>query len=92
MNFRSRRNSASYEYVSITDDIITIRDLDGLVSVTNDAENVVKEVIRCRGERNDKGKPWRIQYYDTMGNLDELMHEEGSFRGFRPVQTEGRAY
>lgn len=49
----------------------------GSVSITNDAENVVREVVERYGNK-------RIFYTDTMGNIDELVHENGEFTGFAP--------
>ena len=49
----------------------------GTMSVTNAAEEVVKQVYADYGER-------RIVYRDTMGRWDELEHIEGHFLKFRP--------
>ncbi len=58
---------------------ITIEDLDGPVSVTNDAENVVRDLLMQYGNI-------RIFYYDTMGNRDELCHSNGKFTHFAPAR------
>lgn len=65
---------------SINGDIVTVQDLNlGRMSVTNDAENVIKELH----EQIDlTGK--RVQYYDSEGQLDRLLHKDGVFAGFRP--------
>lgn len=70
---------AIYRVVSVTPDIITIRDLDDGRSVTNDAERIVAKLIAEWGNK-------RILYYDTMGNLDELLHEAGVFKGYAPAR------
>lgn len=77
------RVRATYQVVTITGTLVTIKDLDGRVSVTNDAEAVVAEVLQDYPGR-------KIHYYDTDGNLDELCHDGTKFTGFAPVQTEGR--
>ena len=61
--------------------VIYVRDLcnevTGARSVTNDAEHVVKQVVRLHGDM-------RVMYYDSDGNLDELVHHNGEFTGFAP--------
>jgi len=70
---------ARYALVSVTNNIVTIRDLGGSnTSITNDAKAVVSEIYANWGDQ-------RIQYYDTMGRLDELLHDHGVFIGFRAV-------
>lgn len=86
----SLSHHAQFDYVSVKDDVITLVDLDGFKSITNDAEWVVKAVIHAKGRMNSKGEPWHIHYYDTMGNLDELLHSGGEFTGFQAIQVEGR--
>lgn len=49
----------------------------GGMSITNDAEAVVKEV-------NSKYPGMRIVYTDSMDEVDELLHTDGVFRGFAP--------
>jgi len=60
---------------------VVIRDLgpwDRYLSVTNDAEAVVDDIVTsgrlCPGQR--------ILYYDSDGQLDELLVEGGRFAGF----------
>lgn len=59
---------------------LVIRDLDGPVSVTNDAEAVVEDLV-AQGHLPE-GR--RLFYYDTDGCYDELLHAGGRFTGFRP--------
>lgn len=57
------------------------------MSITNDAEEVVKWAVR-----NIKG--WnRILYRDTMGQWDELVVKNNEFAGFRHIggETAGEA-
>lgn len=76
---------ATYSVLRVTDEVVTLEDLDGRVSVTNDAEAVVEEVLKAHGAHTAAGELRRIHYYDTMGNLDELVHDGHHFTGFAPV-------
>ena len=59
-------------------DVVYIEDLDnGGMSVTNDAENVCEYLYERYGNR-------RFIYLDTIGRWDELEHDHGKFKGFRP--------
>ena len=53
-------------------------DNDVGMSVTNDAENVVADVLT-------KYPNYQIIYRDTMGEWGELMHLNGKFKGFGPA-------
>lgn len=72
---------ANYEIVEDLTDRLVIRDLgpwDRFMSVTNDAENVVKELA---GRLNGR----RLFYYDSEGFLGELLvRGDGRFDGFHP--------
>ena len=71
-------NHAEFSIIEETDDYIYIKDTtDGkpCMSVTNDAAWVVSRI-------NTSGK--KLFYMDTCGNIDELYHENGVFKGFRP--------
>lgn len=71
---------ANYSIVRSDAESITIRDEGGPTnaSVTNDAENVVQEMLTLHGlgER-------RLFYYDSQGDLDEIVVVSGEFAGFR---------
>ena len=56
--------------------ILLIEDLNGPMSVTNDAENVVADLLAA-GHSN-----YRIVYRDSMGQWDELLHNGFRFIGF----------
>lgn len=58
----------------------TIKDVgkDTNVSVTNDAENVVKYLY----EHGIIQEHIRLFYYDSLNDLSELLHENGEFTGF----------
>jgi len=71
---------AKYQIVKSTFEAVWITDDEGVLSVTNDAERVVSElVLRC-GDR-------RIYYRDTDRNWDELQHQGGKFTGFAPARS-----
>ena len=53
---------------------------DKFPTVTNDVENVVFDLFD-RGELYDGRE---LFYIDSEGVMDEILHEEGIFKGFRP--------
>lgn len=60
--------------------LVWIEDLNGALSVTNDAEAVCHDL--------QAGFPgYRIIYRDSMGLWDELVHDHGRFTGFAPART-----
>lgn len=70
---------ASYHVKTRIAGFLVIADDDGAVSVTNDAEAVVKELEDILAGR-------RLLYYDTEGCLDELKIDiHGEFAGFGPA-------
>ena len=73
---------ARWEFVTSTPDTLTIRDIGGprCLTVTNDAEDVVAAV------HDEEGLgARRLLYYDSVGDLDELLHDgRGRFLGFAP--------
>jgi hypothetical protein len=75
---------SSYEIVKLTDSAVFIVDLDGPLSVTNDAENVVDRLLHRYGNR-------RIIYKDTSGRWDELLHNGSEFTCFGPVSAQDLA-
>ena len=56
-----------------------VRDQDHGLSVTNDAENVVVEVLA-------RHRVDRIIYRDTEGRWDELRHDGSKFTDFAPIK------
>lgn len=78
-----RNQCSNFEIVEDSPDRLTIRDLGPwhkFRTVTNDAENVVPELFR-RGLL-PPGK--RLFYFDSHGDLDEILHADGRFTGFWP--------
>lgn len=75
---------ANYEIVEkeTSPECLVIRDVgpwDQYMTVTNAAESVVKDLFAKR--KLSEGQ--MLLYYDSDDNLDELVHEEGKFVGFR---------
>ena len=71
-----------YEFVESPPERLTIRDTGHMDhrSVTNDAENVVADLV-ASGFLPD-GR--RLFYYDSQGQLDEILVRNGKFAGFFP--------
>jgi hypothetical protein len=79
MNRLLRR--ARYEVVRTMPEAVLIRDLgphDQFLTVTNAAEEVVEEMYAA--ETLKPGQ--RLFYYDSEGDVDEIVHEDGRFVGF----------
>jgi hypothetical protein len=73
-------SGARYSVVSKNDWSLTIRDEgphDKHPTITNDAENVVQALVPLLEGR-------RLFYYDSHGELDELLIKDGTFAGFKP--------
>ena len=72
-------NAAVYRIESDTPDYVIIRDVgpwNQHGTVTNEAERVVTELVpMLRGRR--------LFYYDSAGDLDELVIRNGKFAGWR---------
>lgn len=71
---------AKFDVVDVTNpDRIVLRDVgpwDKHLTITNDAESVVEDVApMLRGRR--------LFYYDSEGDLTELLVKDGKFAGFR---------
>ncbi len=74
--------SAAYRIEEQTDDQLIIRDIghDNCMTVTNDAETVVRGL-----HRNGMLGSRKLFYYDSEGELDEILHDgNGLFQGFAP--------
>lgn len=59
--------------------IVFIIDNDAGMTVTNDAENVVLDILRNYPNH-------RIVYRDTEGIWDEILHRNGEYIGFSPYK------
>jgi len=74
-----------FKIIKETNDYMLIKDLydefSPTMTVTNDAENVVKHLYD-----NKMIGIKRLFYIDTNGEIDELVHHNGDFRGFKPGQ------
>lgn len=75
----SYQTRSDWTFEVLSDGVIHIEDLNlGNMSVTNDAEGVI-EALHL--EINLRGK--KVQYRDSMGRIDRLIHRNGEFIGFR---------
>jgi len=71
-------NRSRYDIIDIAEKSILIKDKnEGDKSVTNDAERVTEELYAAHGDK-------RIFQIDTNNELDELVHENGVFKEFKP--------
>lgn len=80
---------ASYSIVDIDHDLnfVLIRDRNGSMSITNDANNVVEHVDNVLRQRLnltlDDFPSHKIFYFDSTGSIDLLKKDEaGNFDGF----------
>jgi len=70
------KNHAEYEIVSVSSQQIRIKDMDrGKISVTNDAEWVVQQLLTSFGPRE-------IVYQDSDGEWGKLLHDGVTFTGY----------
>lgn len=74
----SRANYSSKVDEKLWGRLVSIIDHDEGMSVTNDAETVVEEVIARYGLNSND----RIIYRDTEGDWDQLTHDGRHFKGF----------
>jgi hypothetical protein len=73
---------AVFNVLESTDSYVLIRDVgpwDRYPTVTNDAEAVVKRLLRPT--------PRRIFYFDSDGDLGEVVVKDGQFAGFAPCSS-----
>ncbi len=85
----SRANFAIVTDDFLREDPLVIKDVgpwDKYPSVTNDAENVVFELVR----RGLLPEGRLLFYYDSDGRLDEILVKNGQFVGFAPGPREGK--
>lgn len=79
-----------YEIVSdVAGEPLIIRDVGHMdhKSITNDAANVVADLVS--NEYLPAGR--RLYYYDSQGQLDELIVKDGEFAGFARGPRKGAA-
>lgn len=80
---------AEFKIVEITDDHLIVADVGhayGCLTVTNDVNRVVSSLHHKTGFLpNDR----RLFYYDSEGDLCEVLHTDGRFIGWRPGGPEG---
>lgn len=68
-----------YQIIRITDTLVLLKDLDQGATITNYPSETLNHLSQ---NRSIKGK--RIFYRDTVGRYDEIVHDRGVFRCFRP--------
>lgn len=78
----SRRYRASYSY-TIEDGVVCIIDNDQGKSVTNDAENVIADLV---AEGVDLTKNL-VVYRDTTWTWDQLLVDGNQFSGFKSINA-----
>lgn len=74
---------ARFEIVESSSQKLVIRDLgpwDQHPTVTNDAEGVVERLVAVFGRLGGR----QLFYFDSLGDLDEIVIRDGKFAGFRP--------
>lgn len=71
----------------VVPDAVLLVDLDSGVSITNDAEAVVKRILSLHG-KDFPDQPPRILYQDTQGDWSELKHDGQKFTGFAELSDE----
>lgn len=76
----SNFHRASYR-TQVVGDFLLLVDLDLGKSITNDAENVIADLVRDGALADGK----RVLYRDTLGRWDELLHDGMRFTGFRAI-------
>ena len=76
---------ANYIVRERTEERIVLEDIgpwDRYMTITNAAETVIAEIERDYGIGTRK-----VLYYDSDGELTELLVENGRFAGFAPVHS-----
>lgn len=82
ISFIRNMHRADYIY-RVNERTIIIEDLDkGNRSVTNDAEQVIADIVAEKGHLTG----YRIFYRDSEGMWDELLVKDDQFAGFAPLQ------
>ena len=78
--------SCQYSIVLDRPNAIVIRDIGhnlGFMSITNDVDSLVACLAHQLRDRH-------LYYYDSDGSLDEILHSNGRFTGFRFLDTQAR--
>jgi hypothetical protein len=71
--------SSLYKWVDSDSQKIIIEDVGkNCMSVTNDIENILKDLHR-RGLLRGR----KLYYYDSEGDFTEALHESGVFKGYK---------
>lgn len=79
-----RRSDFTLERIN---DILLVEDLNlGGLSVTNDAEELINDILYTFGDVDDM----TILYRDSMGRWDQMATKNNRFAGFLPVGARDR--
>jgi len=79
---------ANYKIITNTNIFLLLKDIgphDKFLSITNDAENVVKKVAPVLDDRF-------LYYIDTNNEISELIVKEGKFSSFRILDEKTQLY
>jgi hypothetical protein len=82
--YNTMRTHAEFDITKVLPEAVFLVDNDQGMSVTNDAEAVVEEVLSQYPVR-------RIFYRDTQGEWDELRHDGTQFMSFGSLTNNERA-
>ena len=77
---------SNYKIASSDCSTVILRDVgphDKYLTVTNDAENVVRDIHR----KGLLSSSQDLYYFDTEGELTELIYENGKFSRFRTMRV-----
>ena len=77
---------AEYQVLKVVGHIVYIKDMGGNMSITNDAEHVVRTIVK------DFGSLITLFYVDSLGYVDELLIKNGEFDGFNILSDVARHY
>ncbi len=79
---RAHGRSSDFVIVGQDADCVFLVDLNtGGLSLTNDAESVVRLIFNRYGQK-------RIIYRDSEGRWDEMLHDKGVFIDYKPGDAE----
>lgn len=77
-------NTSKFSVAHLDANKVIIVDVGIGLSITNDAENVVERLEAYLQEGGSGGIQGRKVYYrDTNGDFDEMLTENGEFKGFK---------
>jgi|SRR5690554_1294576 len=81
-------NKSTFYVAHLDAEKVLIVDFGEGLSITNDAENVVKKLnadLLAGGSGGIQGR--KVFYRDTNGDIDEMLTKDGEFDGFKFCST-----